>query len=473
MITINAPRPIHAVVIGDGVTAYAGNRTINVHDYVVPGMLHDIGSLLELTSVMFAGNDEGVVILPCPPIPPALFDTQSGIEDMGEPSKVEQLREIRADAAAAGWTMGEAAIALEERGEGSGWATFQHAEMPTVHIGILPWMSQADTPLFRTDGTWKPEHIATALARYHVATGVAWRANAGASGHAMIRRMARRKDPKRPGRFLPEPRWRQDRWDANNGIVGRGDVIWHRTLTAAEKKMRYVHQWDMRSAYLAAMAAANYGWDPIQETGPGVDGMAAGYYILRLTPDHQRLLTATKNLPPILNPARVNRGLVPVTQPVLAHLRELGYNPEIITSYTSERSGRYLRPAAERLRDAMIMGQAAGLPALRQALKETANRANGLMARPGGRIYRRDWSHTTEDTAAVSILRRIGKVWAEAELAPIEVRTDAVFYASDIEDPRELPVGELLGVGPRIGNMAYEGMTEMAVYLAGRRKARR
>jgi hypothetical protein len=457
------PHPIRAVVMLDGTTAVASEHQTRTYDFVIPGALNDIVGLLDTCAKTF--DREGVVVLDFPPLVPEL--------PLSTHRKVDMMETLASTAAAAQWQLGAGAIAMEQQGKGSGWMTFSdlNKERATVHVGILPWMNQAETPLFRTDGSWKPSHIATNLARYHQLLGVAWRNNAGSTGSALMRALySSASDVKRRG----QPRWRQDRWKADSGILGRGDIVWKRPLSAAEKKMRYVHEWDMRTAYLAAASVADIGWGSIEQTGHDADGTAAGYYQLLLTTAHKSALYGNKMLPPVINSARMgSNSTIWVTQPVLAYIRSLGLNPEIIDSYTAERSGRYARPWAERIRDAIADAEDAKRPQLRETLKATFSHSIGLWQAEGGRIYRRDWGHTIEDTAAVSMLRRIAAVVQKTEETPIEVNTDAVYYASNEPDARKLPHGELLGCGPYIGNMVYEGCTEMAVYLTKRRKAKK
>jgi hypothetical protein len=207
---------------------------------------------------------------------------------------------------------------------------------------------------------------------------------------------------------------------------------------ARGKPRGVLHRWDMRSAYLNAAGQVDLPYRQLTQTGP--DGSGAGYYRVRVTRPQSEAMWLPR-------PDRT--GCAWVTHPMMEIVRRTRH--EIIDSYTTDDSGRILRPWAERWRDAII-----AQPQLRPALKLGYASAVGLMGARSKGVYRPDWRHIIIAHVRASLTRRILAVETATGYRPYKVDVDSVWYdvlpgtyLMDIERP--------LGVGPNIGHMRYEG----------------
>lgn len=389
-----------------------------------------------------------------------------------------------------GWKPSAAGLEL-----GSGWITWtRDKNTPVVHMGIRPMMDADKRSLIQPDDD--AATIAHRLQAYAKLVGASYRATAGVAGLGLLRNLYDRPVPARrpvttatgskaagPVRYVPRPEPRFI-WNAPDKIVGAGDLSWRRVPSAEERAgMRNVFAYDTRASYLAAAQGARLGWHAPKQTGAITwDPAQSGLYRVRV-PVGAEWADARRGVP-VVNPNRINSDRTTwVAGPVLAFLSERGYAlPEIVDSWTCsgvggrdvrmDITGSYLRDWAERLRDATPDAVTAGDPHLRRAIKDTYAHGVGLLARPGGRVYRQDWAATIIDEARCRLLRKIYGWHDSTGQWPLQVKTDCVWYAANTDDA--VGMGVLIGIGPFIGNLRYEPEHSgtMADYITqGKRQA--
>jgi hypothetical protein len=371
---------------------------------------------------IFAGQNEGVLVI-THPLP----------EDAGL-----SLQE-------AGWAFSK----LRGVKEG-GWTRFHRVGSPVIHLCIRRGVRRDDCPLF--DPEESDLTIAHRLGYFHHSSGVAWRGTPAMTGHSQIRN------------FFPDtglnsqPIWRLPRPAlANTAPIGAvGPLVWKADPDTFRDGYQYVHQFDTRSAYMAAAAAVNLPWAGFRQSDAPFDKDFAGYWLVRYS-------ELPRDILPIVNPIRVFEDQVWLTTPIMNLVQDLGHTPEIITAFTSAKTRRILRPWAEKLRDMLYLAEASGNLFMRDAVKQTCNRSIGSMARESGRIYRPTWADLVIDYARANLIRKIRATLREARNAQlIQVRTDAFYLLTDTPAP---PFAH--GIGARIGNLRYEGCSSLVSLMEG------
>jgi hypothetical protein len=455
--------PLLANVIADGRTVMATQKIQETRGEIPPGLMSDAAWLLDSAADRFRG--EGNLIVPWVPLYEWGPDSRPEAEQLGEfIDRAEQ----------AGWHTTVAALKHK-----SGWVTFTKLNKPVVHVGILSMIDADKCPLFKPDDT--PEQIAAALVAYRNITGVAYRSSPGVSGIAMIRRLYDLPVINRGVRVArAQPSWIWRPSKELDGIHGAGDLVWQRKITKhIETTYPYVHGFDIRAAYLAAWSTAEVGWDRPRHTGatqfdPELHGLWR-IWVRNLTNGPGTRAVYRPDVlkrPPLWNPARVDSsGQTWVTTPIIKLMHENRLFPEVTDSYTCSKGARILRPVAERIRDGMTLGPSVTIPGLQPTLKNTYTGGTGMMGTGAGRLTRLDWMCTYQDQTRANILRKIITAGLEDDIWPVEVRTDAVYYADVEANPR--PLGELLGATgpgepPRIGRFRHFGTWNIAEYLDNR-----
>jgi hypothetical protein len=348
-------------------------------------------------------------------------------------------------ARAAGWgTTNKGIEGLDQYG----WATFTKIGAPTIHVGILAKMSQSRTSLFRLDGS--AEMIADALARYHVATTVAWRGQAGMNAHALIRRCHGSYSRK------SEPLWYWRVPSAAKECIGSTELKWSRPLAAAERQHEMVATWDIRAMYLAAATNAELAWSAPEHTGPrAFEPSAAGYWLIR-----PPVLPG----PPIVLPERVRAdGTAWVTTPVMVYYAKQrldGMPPEVLDSWTARKTGRYLKEWAGLIRDALALE----VPdEVRAAIKDTYARGVSMLTRSGGLIYRPDWRDEIVSRAIVNQRYKIDAAYNTLGIYPVRVNVDELMYSCDKDNV--IDIGHALAAADGIGKFKTGRAWPMADYL--------
>lgn len=349
--------------------------------------------------------------------------------------------ELLASAQARGW-------AATPQGKSSGWFTFHHRRQ-AVHLAIGPWLNQRKIPLLQLDDSQTT--IADRLARFHVATGSAWRMTAGMTGSAMIRDQIERSSN-------ANPLWR---WDhAPQDIVGTSwEMRWQRPATKEEEGYPYVHCFDITAMYHAAAALTKLGHSaPVHRAGPVTfNRHTPGYWLVDYD---SRMLEGHRPIPFYQVRRLDNMSRLWLTTESLALLVDNGIEPPVRDAWLAVSSSQHLKKWAERLRDARYSNT---LSDLQPALKSTANTTIGALARPGGRIYRPDWRDLIVDKARANLIRKI--IHASPHGWPMRVNVDAVWYASTDRHPTDL--AQALGVREHsIGKFHYVNTVPTAEYLA-------
>lgn len=267
------------------------------------------------------------------------------------------------------------------------------------------------------------------------AVGTSWKMTDGVA--ALINMKAWAGEHKKPRWRLVDPAM-VEYWQPPANIL---DLRWSRSHPPARPWRR----WDMRAAYLNAMAQVQLPYRQLRATGPGVDGTAVGYYQVRMTlgQTHQLWL-----------PRPDRKGCLWVTHDEMPTVR-LGAH-EIIDSWTSDDSGRILRNWAEHWRDVIEAN-----PRLRQPLKMGYAQAVGLMGAKTQGVYRPDWRHFIIGFVRQSMRRRILAAERATGLQPVRIDVDSIWYddAATLDHPATmLGLTAALGVGDRIGQLRYEGI---------------
>lgn len=397
-------------------------------------------------------DSEGEITLICDRVPTYVWDDQ---DDAGH------LRDLVEFAKAEGWAAGTGAEL------GSGWITWtavragctctvdnygdddetcHHpgAQEIAVHMGIRRMMPETD-PMIKPDDT--AEQVAVRLARYAALVGAAYRAMPGVAGMAALRNLWERPTVIKTSSGLKQasrrqPRWRWDRRTLDAPVIdrlhGAGDLNWRRPVQEYEKSMPFVVALDVRAMYLAAAAGVMLGHDQPANMGAiPFDATIAGFWRIDTT-GHRWARPETGV--PVVNPGRIRRdGSTWVTTPVLRYLNEIGATfPEILDSWVSDQSGKWLESWAKQIRDALPDSQTTGDPHLRASIKSTYVEAIAMMSTPTGRIYRPDWTHLIRDEARMRLIRKVHKANRDHGVWPLRVKVDCVWYPTLDDNPSAL-----------------------------------
>jgi hypothetical protein len=231
-------------------------------------------------------------------------------------------------------------------------------------------------------------------------------------------------------------------WKAPGQI---NDLRWTSPVTPAGQLARY----DMRSAYLAALAAVDLPKQRLSGTGHFND--TVGYF--RVTGDHPLLAML----------GRADRhGSRWICHPTARMLNNASVPFDVVESHTAPGT-RILRPWAESWRD--IMTDAA--PEDRILYKRAYSEMVGMLNVSKSRVYRPDWRHMIIDQCRASMLRRVWSAWTLLGVWPTRADVDSMwFHLGDLPPGETFAQGchldEALGVGDQIGRMRFEGITEGA-----------
>lgn len=342
----------------------------------------------------------------------------------------------------------------------SGWyqICYERPERRRIILCVLDRLSgtHADS-LFRAG--WPGRRILANLSAVRDLLGVPFYASPGTTGITLMRKVgdrqaARIRPPWRSGELPREVAqataltWRSPEYPATGAPTG--------------------HQWDVRAAYLAAASAATLGVDePTLVDSPPWDRSRAGWWRI---PREWAWSVIPTGAPPLWDRrAEQPDGRVWLSTPIMAEIQArraaTGANlfaPE--HGLLSTQSSRLLRVWAQVIRDALRGAQleAHPVPEVVDVLKDVYRQAVGMLASPGGSVYRRDWHCTIVDLAKVLLWRKIAHVHMITGVWPLSVATDAVIYSAETvrrwESGNGSSFGELLAVGNHIGNFRYKGL---------------
>lgn len=312
----------------------------------------------------------------------------------------------------------------------------------TIHIGIVPWLSPATFALYAQDDPllmqWRMYEWTRMLGVPFVGEQV------GMSGHNVIRdRSKLRKEP---------------RWHLPNRAEGiepaRQSTELPFNWRGPQPESGTLFQFDATAQHMAAMNNVYVSGDLLRHRTPEPPSRKnpPGYY--RVVPPAWAM---SRSLPhPIGRLPGESGKSVWITHVTLDFLMELHEDygivdpPELLDSWTSDYRCRAFREFGSILSEALRQSATyTEDPVMHTAMKTVYKATVGMMARPGGRIYRPDWTHAVIAQARCDLWR---KAWREGSKArytpprsddirigsgawPVRIETDALWYASPDDTP--------------------------------------
>lgn len=313
----------------------------------------------------------------------------------------------------------------------SPWFTLWRPGIPSIHFGVLPWLSKT-TNFFHSEDSCQ---LGWRLWRFHALTGAAFHGTPGLAATTILR-------DKWPG-TKGEPDWKP-KWDhitpANADVEGPY-VGW----TGKAEGLPYRHRIDARRQYLAAAWNTRAAMGPLRHT-PFQEWSKAvfGYWLINV---------------PHFNDSRVPHPVadaVPgtqhwVTSPTMELLAELSAQgfmtmPTVLDSYTTDRGIKDLfRPWVTRIEESY---QASYVPPtedplpelpvdatiVRNAIKSIYKQGIGMMHVKNSRVHRPDWHHSIIAKARVNLWRKVWGVGLFSDRWPVSVDYDAVVYESNFPE---------------------------------------
>lgn len=315
-------------------------------------------------------------------------------------------------------------------------------------------------------GPWlgcDPRTVWQALTAFERAVGVSWAESIGRTAERLI---LATHPPARGGRRLdrvvqlPEP--------AVVSNLEQPYGSWARPLTGPERRAGWVHVFDANAQYLSAWSGAVLGHgDPVHHTRPQFDRRKAGLWRLEGMPASLR-----PELPPVALEGR--EWFATPTVDRLLEVCDGSDAPLVLEAWIWPDQSRYLRGAADRMRDARayalatrddlarrvrtdanadgerLIGQLVAAELVVDMVKSLYRVETGrfnMAGRESSRWYRPDWGHTIRALARCNLHRRLWQLGA----APFAIATDGLVFAADEPDPQRfadrirLPIGTALG----------------------------
>lgn len=339
----------------------------------------------------------------------------------------------------------------------SGWMTFHRKrfDCPSVHIGVLPWLSKMTFEFIARDVV-DPERFDGATMTHNVRAftslmGKAFRMNPGVTANVALMDMWSGYTPRwKPSwKDIPPANYkRENRYQWTSPAPLTGD---------------YEHGWDIRQQYLAAAGVSLVALNALSHTGRKQFDRSPGWWLITV-PEW--------NIPLCPHPAGNHRPgeQVWVSTATVSYMLELGSKfgviaePIIHDSWTAtgvDREGkRIFRLWSERIRDAIVAANDAGNPDVAEGFKLGYKQAIGQWETPTGMMQRLDWADTVAANARINLHR---KVWKEGHRKggqwPSRIHHDAVFYESDSsipETPETFFEPGTTRLSPLIGKFKFE-----------------
>ena len=319
--------------------------------------------------------------------------------------------------------------------QGPWWTAYQDGRRGrTVTIGVREYAKPEDLMIAPH---MPPELVRDSLFRWAAATGTAYSHSPGVAAinnlrdgpHPIYNVQWRLIDGRNVMPWKPPAQINDIRWESMPGNLYAGPTA----------------RYDLRSAYLAALAAVDLPRLKLSATGHYRD--AAGYFRIRC--QHALINMLGR---------RDRQGTTWVCHPVARQLDDLGVPFEVIESHTAPAT-RILRPWGEAWRDIL----AGAAPEDRILYKRAYSEAVGMLNVSRGRVYRPDWRHMIIDQVRASMLRRAWSAWRLCGILPARIDVDSMWFAVDFNIHQNLDqLGAAVGVGDQAGRMRFEGITEGA-----------
>lgn len=231
---------------------------------------------------------------------------------------------------------------------------------------------------------------------------------------------------------------------------------WRRQLTGREARAEWVHVFDQNAQYLAAWQQVHLGLGEPEQLGPNMyDPKRYGIWRTNGNPDPCRPF----------HPGRYVRPQPDVSEGdwrtgiTLERWAECVDLPPIREGWVWPHRARYLRSAAERMRDAraeLLEAPGAGAALALDAIKRLYGRQTGRFNMSGRNEFspwrRPDFGHAVRAQARVNLHRRLAKLAA----APFAIDVDGLAFLTDVPDP--VKWAELLGLplGTGLGTFTIE-----------------
>lgn len=390
----------------------------------------------------------------------------------------------------AGGFVPDPVCALEETGgaeddAGAAWRWRLTREGEAVSVVVL------SNDLGRKAGPWVgmgPRELLDAFGAFERLCGVPWSDSVGHTAEALILAT----HPRAKGGTLldrapvmPEPA---------QGSTLEFPWTWRRDLTPAEQLGGYVHAFDANAQYLAAWGSVELGHGaPIHHDRPRFDPRNVGVWRVAHA---DRLANGNPLLPA---PWLERREWF--TTPTMVRMLEVCDGlavPEILEAWTWPGHSRFLRGAAERLRDARAaamreleaaaerqwtmtdaevdawlsrkVSAVAVLAAVKDLYRVQSGRFGMAGRSPASGWARPDWGHTIRAQARVNLHRRLSGLGA----APVAIATDGLLFVDDEPDGRKFAERIRLRLGPGLGYFRHDASVpaELVPGLADDRPAR-
>lgn len=347
------------------------------------------------------------------------------------PSSDSQARNHPAFSAArdAGWNVNELKT----------WMTFWHREQTCVHVGLTQFFGKSQFPWFY------PENMTITTARladFHRLAGLPWRMTGGTTAIAMIRDTQARR---------VTPFWRPT-WDGIEPALTRCEIPFRWVSECDYSDVEWMHGYDMNRQYLSAAQGAVLAVDQLVYHGRGEFNQLPGWWHITLPAWNDKRIPHPGGHGDVGD--KVWRASP--TMQLLMDMAEQGVcaEPEIHGSYTSQKSGRLLRPFAETVRDGLEFASTEYVEPERDIMRKMwqslYKEGIGMLASPRSRILRYDWNHTIVSLARSNQWRRMWKIGQKENRWPSHIDVDTLWYASPITDP-VLAVPEGLPLHNKLG----------------------
>lgn len=301
--------------------------------------------------------------------------------------------------------------------------------------------------------------LTLALSRFAHTTGLAWRGSIGRTAEALILST----HPRERGGVLldtnpvvPPP--------ALDGALGQ-PFTWRRPFGDWERPSegaRWVHHVDLNAAYLSAWQSVELGIGEPEHYPAGVEYSAkrAGLWRLEL---------------PVVDPQLLPAPWLPgrdwFTTPTLTRVAEvLGELPRVAEAWVWPNHSRYLRGAAERLRDARAQllddagdGARIALDAVKSLYRVETGRFNMAARDERSPWHRPDWGHFVRDQARANLHRRLSKL----AVTPFAITTDDLLFVSPEAEASTFAASIGLPWGDGLGQFKAKATVELTPALAG------